>query len=537
MPTPSRIIIASLSVFATTALAAAPQPADFTAEGHDSRIDLTWSYDPAHTHGFHVYRADQADGPFERLTKKPHPITVYSDFLGRNDITRWYRITVVDATGKESDHTDAVHAKTRNMTTDELLTSIQKAHFRYFWDFAHPHSGLTREGFKHDRRICTSGGTGFGLITIMVGAERGFVTRQAAAERILKQIRFLEDTAERFHGHWPHWLDGRTGKVIPFFDPRDNGADIVESAFLLQGMLTVAQYFDQDNTAEREIRERVKRLWHEAEWSFFRGDPPGDRVFWHWSPDQAFAKNHRIGDHFNECQIVYILGMAAPNDPLPLDAFVKGWIHDPKKYGNGNEYYGFKLAIGFPYGGPLFFTHYSFLGFDPRALTDQFGNYYDHFRTITRINHAHCVANPKGYKGYSDKVWGLTASTGFKGYHAHAPRTDRGTIAPTGAISAMPYAPELSLPTLKHFYHELGPKIWGHLGFWDAFNLTHDWVSPTYLAIDQGPIVPMIENYRTQLCWRMFMQNPEIMSTLQRSELLAEGYTPKAPLPAGKDGQ
>ncbi|MCA9244190.1 MAG: hypothetical protein KDA32_09560 [Phycisphaerales bacterium] len=524
-----------LTLIAVAALAAPvlAQPASFKAEGHDSRIDLTWDVDGPSTPepAFNVYRAESAEGPFKRINTAPHPFTVYSDFLGANDKTCYYRVALIGVDGAEGTPSPVVSAKTRAMSDDELLTSIQKATFRYFWDFGHPVSGLSREGVKHPRDTVTSGGTGFGLMTIIVGAERGFVSREAAAERILKMVRFLDEKTPRYHGVWSHWINGVTGETIPFAGKEDNGGDIVESAFLVEGLLTVAQYFDRDNSTEREIRERVAKMWREVEWDWQLRTPEGRQLYWHWSPQYEWHRNFPIGGHFNECMIAYILGICSPTHAIPAECYYEGWVKDPTTYANGKEFYGVKQPLGYDYGGPLFFTHYSYLGLDPRAVTDRFCNYFENNRAISQIHYAYCKENPKEFKGYGDSCWGLTASFSVNGYVAHQPMSrDNGTITPTAAISAMPYTPEESMKALKHFYHDLGPKIWGPFGFHDAFNEGHDWVSDTYLAIDQGTICPMIENYRSGLCWRMFMKNGDIGSGLRKAALLTPNYSP----PSGK---
>lgn len=521
----------SVVIAVPTALVAAAPPTNVAAEAHDRRIDVTWEplALPADAIGFHVYRAAAEDGNFERLTEKPQDYAVFSDYLGKNDEQRFYRVTMVNKENDESSPSPVVSATTREMTTEELLTSIQKANFRYFWHFGHPISGLAREGFQHPRDTCTSGGTGFGLVTIMVGAERGFVSREAAAERLLKQVRFLQDVTPRYHGVWAHWINGETGATIPFAGKEDNGGDIVESAFLVQGLLTIAAYFDRDTPVERELRERVDKLWREVEWDWYLGpEKDNARLYWHWSPEYEFKKGHRFGGNFNECMIAYVLGLISPTHPLPEASYYEGWAggsrrrpNDPP-YENGEEYYGYKLKVGWPFGGPLFFTHYSFIGMDPRYVTDKHCNYYENNRAISLINRAYCIDNPKKFKGYGPLDWGLTASFTPGGYHAHEPRADRGTITPTAALSAMPYVPKESIATLKHFYIERGKELWGPFGFWDAFNPSKDWVSDTFLAIDQGPIAPMIENYRTQLCWNMFMKHNDVVPGLKKLGLYTE---------------
>jgi len=496
------------------------------AAGHDSRIDLKWqpSREPGFV-GFNVYRSADPTGPFTRLNDRPDKVHVYSDFIGENEKTYFYRVGKVvrdEAWQTVESFSDIASAATFEMTDEQLLTSVQEATFRYFWDHAHPVSGLAYERARTSRypaggrwRACTTGGTGFGLIAIMVGSERKFVTREEAAQRVLTIVTFLQEKAERFHGAWSHWLNGETGRVIPFpVGSYDNGADLVETSFLMQGMLTVRRYFDRDCEVESEIRRRITQLWHEVEWDFFLQHKDSRRLYWHWSPTHGWKINLAIVGH-NECMITYLLAIASPTHPIPAECYYKGWASNPR-YGNGESYYGYKQWVGRPLGGPLFFTHYSFLGFDPRGKSDRYCNYFENHRNTTLINRAYCIENPKGHKGYGENTWGLTASDIYRGYRANAPGNDDGTIAPTAAISAMPYAPEESIAAMKHLYHTYGDQLWGEFGFHDAFNLNHNWFAESYLAIDQGPIVCMIENYRTGLCWRMFMSNPEIAPMLRK---------------------
>jgi hypothetical protein len=493
-----------------------PAPRDVTAIGHDSRIDLRWpvSTDP-NLEGYNVYRADSAEGPFIKLNDEIHKAPVYSDFLGVNDRTCYYQVrSVAIRGGGESEPSDTVVATSYAMTDEQLLTSVQEATFRYFWDYGHPVSGLVREGygFGHSTDICTSGGTGMGLMALCVGAERNFVTRAQAAGRVMQILTFLEEKAARFHGAWSHWILGGTGATKPF-SQYDDGGDLVETAYLVQGMLTVRQYFnDANDPVETEIRRRATRMWEEVDWSWYRQLPRSDVLYWHWSPNYGWKINFAIRG-YNECMIVYLLAIASPTHPVPATCYYRGWAK-PADYANGNTYYGYPQWVGPEKGGPLFFTHYSFLGFDPRDKSDDYCNYFENSRNISLIHRAYCLENPHGYAGYGALAWGLTASFDPWGYSAHSPTHDNGTIAPTAALSAMPYVPSESLATLKHLYHTYGPRLWGPFGFCDAFHPTEDWFAPGYVAIDQGPIVVMIENYRTQLCWDLFMANPEIQPML-----------------------
>jgi hypothetical protein len=450
-----------------------PAPHDVTATGHDSRIDLAWSFDPdLNLEGYNIYRADSAQGPFTRLNESVHKAPVYSDFFGVNGRTYYYHVKAVAIRGGgESEPSNIVSASSHAMTDEQLLTSVQEAVFRYFWDYGHPVSGLAREGygFSHSPDTCTSGGTGMGLMVICIGAERTFVTRAQAAERVLRILTFLEEKASRFHGAWSH-------------------------------------------PVETEIRRRATRMWEQVEWSWYRQQLRSQVLYWHWSPNYEWKMNFPIRG-YNECLIVYLLAVAAPTYPMPASCYERGWA-ESVNYANGNTYYAYRQWVGPEKGGPLFFTHYSFLGFDPRNKRDGYCNYFENSRNISLINRAYCMENPRGYAGYSDLAWGLTASFNPWGYNAHSPTSDNGTIAPTAALGAMPYVPAESLATLKHLYHTYGRDLWGPFGFVDAFNLTEKWFAPGYVAIDQGPVVIMIENCRTQLCWNLFMANPEIQPML-----------------------
>lgn len=395
------------------------------------------------------------------------------------------------------------------LTDDELLTKIQEATFRYFWDFAHPVSGLARER-NTSGDVVTTGGSGFGVMAILVGIERGFISREEGIERLETIIGFLKNTADRFHGVWPHWLNGTTGKTIPF-STKDNGADLVETAFMAQGLIAVRQYLNPDHSTEKNLIDEINTLLDEIEWNWFTRDGQ-DVLYWHWSPDYGWDMNMPIRG-YNEALIVYVLAASSKNYAIKADVYHKGWATSGS-IKNGNEYYGYLLPVGYDFGGPLFFAHYSFLGLDPRQLSDAYADYWTQNRNHTLINRAYCISNPAQYVGYSSASWGLTASDTPNGYSAHSPTNDRGTITPTAAISSLPYTPEESLEAIRHFYYVLGDKLWGEYGFYDAFNPSQSWWASSYLAIDQGPIVVMIENYRTALIWNLFMSAPEVKNAL-----------------------
>lgn len=402
-----------------------------------------------------------------------------------------------------------------NLSDSALLDLVQRQTFRYFWDFGHPVSGLARErsnkSFDYGDEVVTSGGTGFGVMAIIVATERKWIAREQATERLLKMVNFLLK-ADHYHGIFPHWWNGATGKTIPF-SRRDDGGDIVESSYLFQGLLCARQYFNGSNKKENELRNKITWIWNEAEWDWYTKG--GQNVlFWHWSPNNGWAMNHEIRG-WNECLITYVLAASSPNYDIKRGVYRDGWANS-NHFINGREYYGIKLPLGFDFGGPLFFSHYSFLGLDPRGLKDQYADYWEQNKNHTLINREHCVRNPNKFKGYGPDCWGLTASDNHEGYNAHSPDNDLGVISPTAALSAFPYTPEYSMQALRYFYYKLGNKIWTEYGFVDAFNETKDWYAKSHLAIDQGPIIVMIENYRSGLLWKLFMSIPEIQAGLKK---------------------
>lgn len=418
---------------------------------------------------------------------------------------------------KKKDIQPAFNAAQRpkDLSDSALLDLVQRQTFRYFWDFAHPVSGMSRErsneAYNYGNEVVTTGGTGFGVMAVIAATERKWITRDTAARFLLKMVRFLAK-ADAYHGVFPHWLDGATGKTIPF-SRKDDGADLVESSFLFQGLLCVRQYFNADNNAEKELRNRINGLWNDIEWDWFtRGGR--DVLYWHWSPNNGWAMNFAVRG-FNECLIMYVLAAGSERYPVPASVYHKGWA-ESNFFKNGKKFYGIELPLGFDYGGPLFFSHYSFLGLDPRGLKDRYADYWEQNRNHTLINRAYCIDNPMAFKGYGENCWGLTASDTYNGYNAHSPTNDHGTITPTAALSAFPYTPEYSMQALKHFYYDLGDKIWSKYGFVDAFNETKNWYAKSHLAIDQGPTIVMIENYRSGLLWNLFMSCPEVQQGLKK---------------------
>ncbi|WDF78309.1 glucoamylase family protein [Mucilaginibacter sp. AW1-7] len=403
----------------------------------------------------------------------------------------------------------------KNLSDSALLDVVQRQTFRYFWDFGHPVSGLARErsnkSFDYGDEVVTTGGSGFGVMALIVADSRKWISHEQAVDRMVKIVNFLFK-ANSFHGAFPHWMNGETGKVIPF-GRKDDGGDIVESAYLFQGLICAKQYFTANTPKEQRIRDVISWMWGEMEWDWYTRDGR-DALYWHWSPNNGWAMNFAIHG-FNECLITYVLAASAQRYPVGANVYTQGWAQSDF-FKNGKTFYGYKLPLGFDYGGPLFFSQYSFMGLNPKGLKDQYADYWEQNKNHTLINYAYCVDNPKKFKGYGPDCWGLTASDNFEGYNAHSPTNDLGVITPTAALSAFPYTPEQSMKALRHFYYDLGDKIWGEYGFTDAFSEQHNWYGKSYLAIDQGPIVVMIENYRTGLLWKLFMSNPDVQHGLTK---------------------
>ncbi|GEM_PF-361875 len=492
-------------------------PENLQADGYERHTEIRWDKLPT-SHTVEIHRSEFNTNNFEKVGDSQDGI--YIDFTGNAGRNKnWvYKLRSKDSSSYISNFSASVKVETRDMSDNEILDMIQKYTFRYFWDFAHPTSGLIYESNTSvSSHTTTSGGSGFGIMAIPVGIERGFITRQQGRDRILKIVNFLmNDDTDRFHGAWSHWINGDTGSVIPF-SVVDDGADLVETALLVQGLLTVKEYFDQSNAPEIEIRTKIQTLWEGVQWDYFKREDT-DYLTWHWSPNHGWDKGLGI-QGWNEGMITYILGIASPTHSISPSLYHTGWARNGD-FKSGEMYNGITLPLGTDNGGPLFLTHYSFLGLDPTKIGDKYiDSYFEQGMAQTLINRAYCINNPGNYTGYSENCWGLTASSSPPpvGYKAHEPSVegDNGTIAPTAAISSMPYTPEESISALKYFYREHGEDIWGPMGFYDAFNLSQDWVSESYLAIDQGPIILMIENYRTKLLWRNFMKNQEVINGIE----------------------
>jgi len=520
-----------------TPRAALPSPTHVVAKGYDRHIDISWDGVARRAlQRYVIYRSLEGKN-FQPIGVQEPGINRYADFLGKPGQRAFYKVAASDRWYRESPPSPAVSAATHELSDEELLTMVQEANFHYYWEGAHPDSGTAKENIPGDDRIVATGASGFGIMALLAGMERGFITREQGMRRFEKIVSFLE-RAPRYHGVWSHFMDGSTAKTIPLFGVYDDGGDLVETAFLVEGLLAARQYFRGTNQAEQNLHLRLTRLWEAVEWDWYRREPDTGALFWHWSANWGSHINHRLTG-WNETMIVYLLAIASPTHAVPAELYYSGWAGqsdvavkyreawsrttEGDHYFNGNTYFGIRLDVGEGRGGPLFFTHYSFLGFDPHALTDRYTNYFENNRNIARINLAYATENPGHHKGYGPDAWGLTASDGPRTYVAQAPdeRDDSGNITPTGALASFPYTPEASMAALKHYYRDLGAQLWGVYGFRDAYNPEADWTSPIFMGLNQAPITAMIENYRTGLIWKLFMANPEIEQMLERIKAAA----------------
>jgi len=401
---------------------------------------------------------------------------------------------------------NTIDSKPTDPTTDSvLLSEVQFASLNYMLEGAEPASGLAYERIHMDNNygyndptVITTGGSGFGIAGLVVAMDRGFITRSEGVKRLQKIVTFLGQ-ADRFHGIWPHWLHP-DGKVVPF-SQKDNGGDLVESSFLMEGLLIARQYMDPNNADEKTVIDGINALWQAMEFDWYRRDGQ-NTLYWHWSPNYGWDMNMPIQGP-NEALIIYVLAASSPTHSVPKECYTQGWCRNGTiRYSEEND-------------DPLFWTHYSYIGLCPKGLSDTYANYWNVVCDHAKANYTYCVSNPKNYKNYSSACWGLTAGYSPDGYAAHSPSNDLGVITPTAALSSMPYTPAESLTALRYFYARKA-QLWGKYGFYDGFSDSKGWYCSWYLAIDQLTIAPMIENYRTGLLWRLFMSCPEIQTGLQK---------------------
>ena len=456
------------------------QPVNYSYENNDSTIVL------------------QPSGPLKYLSR--YIVYLSPELQSANNIKLNSPVNILFVTSIDSTNKFPV------IPDDALLTLVQQQTFNYFWSGGHPVSGMARER-NNSGELVTSGGTGFGIMAIPVAISRSFISRAEGLQRTTQIVDFLKNNCTKYHGAFAHWINGSTGATIPF-SPNDNGGDLVETSFLMQGLLVARQYFNTADPAEVTLRNNINALWDGVEWNWYRKNAE-NILYWHWSPSVGWAINAQVRG-WNEALITYVMAASSRADAIPNIVYHNGWANNGA-IRNNNSYYGYQLPLGPPNGGPMFFEHYSFLGINPTGLADTYANYQVQTTNHAKINYEYCRTNPRNYFGYSESCWGLTASDiPDNGYNASEPNNDLGVIAPTAAISSFPYTPVESMRALKFFYYTLGDKLWGPNGFYDAFSLKDSWFAGSTLAIDQGPMIIMIENYRTGLIWNLFTSCPEV---------------------------
>ncbi|MEP7316639.1 MAG: glucoamylase family protein [Sphingomicrobium sp.] len=419
-------------------------------------------------------------------------------------------------------------------TVDAELEALQRETFRYFLHETNPHNGLVRDKTATDWPSSIAA-TGLGLAVYPVAVERGFITRTAAVERILATLRFFwnsrqsaEPDATGYHGFFYHFLDMQSGRRAWQCE-----LSTVDSTILLAGALTAGAYFDADSTEENEIRALADALYRRVDWTWAQND--GLTVTHGWKPESGFLQYRWEG--YDEALVLYILGLGSPTYPLPKESYA-AWAST----------YEWKSSYGYDYlyAGPLFTHQISHVWIDFRGIQDAFMrdkgiDYFENTRRATRVQQRYAIANPLKFAGYSKDCWGITASDGpgpdtikvngierqFFDYLARGVPygPDDGTIGPWAVVASLPFAPEIVLPAIDYLVHEVDLKKGNPYGFKATFNPTYPdksgnpygWVSPWHYGINQGPINPMIENYRTGLLWRLMRDCPYVVTGLQRA--------------------
>ena len=490
-----------------------PIPSGLRAEPGAERIDLYW-YEPLSWH-------DREDWLFQvaintNMIEEPVDIPAFSCFTApHRDTTFHVRIVELIDQGASTNYSAwsaPVSQAARTMEESDLVEEIQRASFRYFRDYRHPVSGLPREGIGGwNRNMCSVAATGMMFFNIAVGIENEWITRGEGLAQLHQSLQFLTEKAERFHGVFPHWLHGATGETIPFSD-KDDGADLVETSFLIAGALFVREYLSEDpSDVAAEIRAMAQQLWEDVEWSWFVKDRSDGRrpLLWHWSPKHGFGLDLEVVG-FNECQITYLLALASPTFPIQPISYFHGWIHPG--YGHARDALGIPLELGRErYGPPAFFMHYSYLGIPPSVFHYGTKNYFEHFEDFCRVQ----VLWAEQQVPERGVLWGASASMNPAGYGVQEPGKDHGTITPTAYLASWPYAPDAARACLEQMYRDHARSFWGPFGFRDAMSPARNWYSQHYIAINVGPIAPMIENYKTGLGWNTLMRAPEIQRAIE----------------------
>jgi hypothetical protein len=465
--------------------------------------------------GYRVYRASSPSEPFE-----PRSVTLptnhFVDFEVQNGSTYRYRVRAVQRTGAESQDSATISATPQALDDKAFVDLVQHTAFDYFWYEANPTNGLIKDRSSDPSRSSIAA-VGFGLSALTVGIDRGWISREMGRTRVLTTLQFLDNSphgpeadATGYKGFYYHFLDMQTGR-------RDGDSELstIDTALLLGGILHVREYFDQDDATEAKIRALANNLYSRVDWPWMQ--VRSARISHGWKPEMGFLPYDWGG--YNEAMILYVLALGSPTHPIDPDA----WTTWTSSYA-WETHYGQAFVV-FP---PLFGHQYSHVWIDFRGIQDAYMrakglDYFENSRRATLANRAYAIANPHGWADYGENVWGLTASDIPASYSARgAPPAERddGTITPTAAGGSFAFTPHESLAALRHMYAAYRTQIWGPYGFKDAFNPSQKWFATDYLGIDQGPIVLMIENYRTGRIWHEFMQHPAIQRGLARAGFL-----------------
>jgi hypothetical protein len=425
-------------------------------------------------------------------------------------------------------------AKAENTSDTEMLERLQREAFQYFVEESHPDNGLVADSTEPDSPASISV-TGLSLTTYPVGVERGFIPRQEGIDRTLAALRFFHNTAQGtepdgtgYKGFYYHFLDLETGQRA-----RESEIATMDTAMLLAGGLAAAQYFDRDTKEEKEIRRLADALYRRADWQWAQGHG-GPAVVFGWTPEQGFL-DHRWDGH-DESQILYALGLGSPTHPLSEESYQK-WL--------SNLYWKTIYDINYFYAGPLFIHQFSHMWIDFRDIQDEVMrekgiDYFENSCRATRVQQEYAIRNPFDFERYGKYTWGITACDGpgptmrkvdgivrnFYGYKARgAPYgPDDGTLAPWAAVASLPFLPDVVLPTIRYLLQSLHLEEPEGYGFRASFNATFPegrekvgWVSPWNYGLNQGPMVVMIENYRTGLIWRLMRDCPYLVQGLKRA--------------------
>lgn len=419
-------------------------------------------------------------------------------------------------------------APARALTTPALLDTLQYTSFQYFWNEANPANGLIRDRSTSGSPASIAS-TGFGLSAICIGVDHGWVTREAARQRVLTTLNTFWTKPQGsgqtgyigYKGLYYHFLDMTTATRTWTCE-----VSTIDSALLFAGMLDARQYFAGADSVETRIRALADSIYLRADWNFFRNLNPG--ILMGWKAGTGFAGfGQWIG--YNEAMILYFLALGSPTHPVPTTAW-SAWTSG----------YDWLTAYGYSFVTcpPLFTHQYSHCWIDFRTIQDAYMTshgmtYFENSRRATLAQRNYCIANPGGWTGYGTNLWGLTASDGPFGYQAAgAPpaQNDNGTIAPTAAAGSIPFAPDECIPVLHNLYDTYKAQLWGPYGFRDAFNLTYNWWGTDYIGIDQGPVIMMIENYLNGRTWDRLRQNQYLQNGLQRAGFnVTSDVPPEAP--------